>query len=202
MTLKTFLLAALGSLLLAGCGASGTYYEKSPQAVVSALKSATLPYHVLGNTAQGSRVTQPDENTVVTAILGPGQSELLRFVTTITPDGSGSRVSVDVQPPEGRNSEKAAKAMAENGFAMGMMGKLAQEHVAAAIEGRPFDMMFAAPPMAKGMLAANPEAQAHIDGANQAAASMNQSGWGRGSSEGEAAGFAEDSSDTQGDWAE
>jgi hypothetical protein len=174
MTLKTILLAMLGSLLLASCGASGTHYEKSPQAVVAALKMATLPYHVLGDRAQGSRVSQPDANTVVTAVLGPDQSELIRFVATVAPDGAGSRVSVNVQPPEGKNHERATKAMAQNGLTMGLMNKLAQEHVAAAIEGRPFDMMFAAPPMAKGILAANPAIQAQIQDANSAAASMNQ----------------------------
>ncbi|MCC6829657.1 MAG: hypothetical protein IT550_15665 [Novosphingobium sp.] len=141
--------------------------------MVSALKSATLPYHVLGNQAQGTRVTQPDPNTVVTAVLAADQNEMIRFVTTIAPDGSGSRVSTAVEPPRGRYSAHAGKAMAENAYAMALMGKLAHEHVAAAIEGRPFDMLFATAPMARGMLAANPEAQAHIDAANQSAAAMN-----------------------------
>ncbi len=199
MALKNILLAVLGGLLLASCGASGTYYEKSPQAVVAALKAATLPYHILGDKAQGSRVTQPDANTIVTAVLGPDQSELIRFVTTIAPDGAGSRVSVDVQPPEGRNHERATKAMAQNGLTMGLMDKLAKEHVAAAIEGRPFDMMFATPAMAKGMLAANPAARAQIQDANSAAASMNEAM----GDDHQDAGFADDSSsDEEGDWAE
>ena len=198
MALKNILLAVLGGLLLASCGVSGTYYEKSPPAVVAALKAATLPYHILGDKAQGSRVTQPDANTVVTAVLGPDQSELIRFVTTIAPDGAGSRVSVDVQPPEGRNHERATKAMAQNGLTMGLMDKLAKEHVAAAIEGRPFDMMFATPSMAKGMLAANPAVQAQIQQANSAAASMNEA-----MRNDHDAGFADDSSsDEESGWGE
>lgn len=171
--LRNLLLAVLTGVLLAGCGAQGTYYDKAPKDVVSALKSATLPYHVLGNQAQGTRVTQPDPNTVVTAVLAADQNEMIRFVTTITPDGSGSRVSTAVEPPRGRYSAHAGKAMAENAYAMALIGKLAHEHVAAAIEDRPFDMLFATAPMARGMLAANPEAQAHIDAANQSAAAMN-----------------------------
>lgn len=174
MRIKAIMLALTGALLLAACGAQGTYYEKTPQQARSALRSAVLPFHVLGSMAKGSRVTQPDENTLVTAILGPDQSELMRFVTTITPDGSGSRVAVEVRPPEGRNKDRAGKAMGSNGFAMALMDKLAQEHVAAAMEGRPFNMMFASGPMAGGMVAANPEMQAQINQANQGAEDMNR----------------------------
>lgn len=172
--LRKSVFVALAACLLAACGMQGKYYEQTPQAIHAALRSATLPYHVLGSMAQGSRVTRPDNNTVVTAVLGPNQSEMIRFVTTITPDGTGSRVLVEVRPPEGNNSARAAQAMKSNGFAMAMMKKLADEHVAAAIEHRPFDMMFATDPMAKGMIGANPGMQEQIDAANRGAADINQ----------------------------
>ena len=174
MRIKAMLLALAGSVLLAACGPQGTYYDKTPQQARSALRSAVLPYHVLGSMAKGSRIIQQDENTMITAILGPDRRELMRFATTITPDGTGSRVAVEVRPPEGRNKERANKAMGSNGFAMALMNQLAREHVAAAMEGRPFNMMFASGPMAGGMVAANPGMQSQINDANQAAQSMNR----------------------------
>ena len=173
MRMKSILLACAGAMLLAGCG-TGEYYEKTPQEVSSALKSAYLPVHVLGSTVVNSRVSQPDRNTVVTALLDRDGSELMRFVTTLTPDGTGTRVATEIRPPEGRNKDRAGAAMKANGFAMGMMEKLAEEHVAAAIEGRPFDMTFATPPMAKGMMGAVPGMSERIDAANETAAEFSR----------------------------
>lgn len=168
------MVAAALSFLLAACGAPGTYYEKSPENVRKSLKSARLPYHILGSTAAGSSVKTPDDQTVITTILDKNRSELMRFVTTITPEGTGSRVNTVIAPPEGANAERAQKAMQENGFATVMLDKLAAEHVAAAVEGRPFDMMFATPAMAKGMINANPEMRAAMNEANASAAAMNE----------------------------
>ena len=149
--------------------AQGQYYEKTPEQIASALRAAHLPVHVLGGAVAGSRVTQPDSGTVVTALLDNRGSEVMRFVTTVTPDGTGARVATEIRPPEGANKDRATEAMRANGFATGMMEKLAVEHVAAAIEGRPFDMMFASPPMAKGMVGAVPGMSEQIDQANEAA---------------------------------
>ncbi len=174
MRFKAAVLSLIPALLLAACGEQGVHYDKAPGEVKMALRMATLPLHVLGTQATGSRVTMPDDQTVVTAVLGPNSSEMMRFVTTVTADGTGSRVSTEVVAPEGNNKDRAAKAMAANGHVMGMMDQLADEHVAAAIQGRPFDMMFATAPMAKGMINSNPQLQASVAQANEAAAMMNQ----------------------------
>jgi hypothetical protein len=171
MRLKSFVLGAAGAVLLSACGPSGTYYEKTPEQVAAALRAAYLPTHVLGSTVTGSRVSQPDASTVVTALLDAEGRELMRFVTTVTPEGTGSRVSTDVRPPEGSHKERAVEAMEKNGFVMGLMGGLANEHVAAAIEGRPFDMMFANP-VAKTMAGAVPGVKEQIDQANAGAMEM------------------------------
>ncbi|WP_188818397.1 hypothetical protein [Novosphingobium indicum] len=168
MLIRKFIVSIVGAVLVAACGNSGEYYEKPPKQVTSALKSAYLPTHVLGGSVKASRVTQPDAETVVTALLAENNSELMRFVTTVVPDGDGSRVSTAILPPEGRNKVRAEKALAENGLAMGLMSAVAKEHVAAAIEGRPFDMMFASP-MGKGMIGAMPGMSERIDAANKAA---------------------------------
>ncbi len=170
MRVKAFILSMAGAVLLAACGQTGTYYEKTPEQVAAALKGAYLPTHVLGGSIKRSRVTQPDPNTVVTALIGENGTEAMRFVTTITPDGTGSRVVTELQPPEGKNKERAAEMMASGSYEIAMIGQLANEHVAAAIEGRPFDMMFATNPMAKAMLRDKPGVQEQIDQANASAA--------------------------------
>ncbi len=166
MKFRSSMLSALGALLLASCGNSGAYYEKSPNQVASALKLATLPTHILGSTVARSRVTQPNDQTVVTALLDSDGNELMQFVTTVVPEGEGSRVSTELKVPEGKQSSQA------QGYAMDLMGKLADEHVAAAIEGRPFDMMFATGPIAKGALAHMPGVNNRIQQANEAAATF------------------------------
>lgn len=174
MGFKRNLIAVTVAVLLAACGAQGKYYEQSPKDIRMALRTATLPYHILGSSAAGSRVSQPDDNTMITAIIAQNGSELARFAAIITPDGEGSRVQVEVRPPEGNNKARAEKALAGNAYASGLLQKLAEEHVAAAIEKRPFDMMFATGGMAKGMINSNPELRAHVEEANAAAAEMNQ----------------------------
>ncbi|MCB2074283.1 MAG: hypothetical protein H6917_12635 [Novosphingobium sp.] len=169
MNVQRVILAALMAALVAACGARGEYYEKSPSAVKTSLRTATLPLHVLGNWATGKRVTHPDDETVVIAVLDKEQSELVRFVTTVVPDGEGSRVAVDVEPPQGRHAERAARAMEKSGMTMALMNSLAREHVDAAIKGRPFDMTFGANPVAKGVIAAVPGVEARIEKANRTA---------------------------------
>ncbi len=157
MASPKFVAAAAAAMLLSACGPQGEYYDKSPSAVVSALRIAPLPTQVMGGTVAGKRVTQPDEGTVVIAALDMNQTELVRFVATLTPDGSGTRVAVDVAPPEGRNKDRFAKASETNALAAAMLPALAKEHVDAAIDGRPFDMasMNPAAKMVPGMADAN-----------------------------------------------
>ena len=158
---------AFGAVLWLGMDGGETYYEKPPSQVMSAISGAYLPVHILGSYVEGSRVTMPDDHTVVTALLDRDGTELMRFVTTVTADGTGSLVDTVVEAPEGRHAKGAEKAMKSQAFTMSLMEKLADEHVAAAIEGRPFDML-AFNPMAKGMAQSMGYGE-QIDEANAAA---------------------------------
>jgi hypothetical protein len=140
----------LGVVLWWGWDSGAKHYDKAPHEVHSALAAAYVPTHILGQYVKGSRVSSPDENTVVTALIDENGAELMRFVTTVTPDGTGSEVQTVVEAPEGEHSARAAEAMKKQAFTMALMQKLADEHVASAIEGRPFDML-AFNPMAKKM---------------------------------------------------
>ena len=64
--------------------------------VREALAAAYVPTHILGQYVKGSRVSTPDDHTVVTALVDENGMELMRFVTTVTPDGEGSEVSTEV----------------------------------------------------------------------------------------------------------
>lgn len=164
------LVPLLGGVLWLGMDSGGTHYEKSPSDVKAALSAAYLPTHVLGSYVKRSQVSISGD-TVVTALIDENGAELMRFVTTVTPDGAGSLVDTEVQAPEGVHAKGAAEAMKSQAFTMSLMAKLADEHVAAAIEGRPFDMMFGNP-MAKEMAGAVPGMQAQIDDVNASAAGM------------------------------
>lgn len=182
------LVPLLGAVLWMGVDGGETYYEKPPSAVMSALSSAYVPTHILGSHVEGSRVTMPDGKTVVTALIDRNGAELMRFVTTVRADGTGSLVDTVVEGPTGRHAERAAEAMKSQAFTMSFMEKLADEHVAAAIEGRPFDML-AFNPMAKG-LAQSMGYGEHIDAANAAGSTFSQADQADGANE---SGFADDS---------
>lgn len=158
----------LGAVLWMGMDGGAKHYEKTPAEVRTSIAKAYLPTHILGQYVKGSRVTTPDDETIVTALIDENGSELMRFVTTVTPDGTGSEVATEVTEPEGKHAGRAAEAMKTQAFTMTLMRKLADEHVAAAIEGRPFDIL-AFNPMAKGVVEAagygDTFAQANADGA-------------------------------------
>ena len=179
------LVPALGAVLWMGMDSGSTYYDQSPAQVQSALKAAHLPTHILGSSISGSRVRVLDDGSVVTALIDMGGREAMHFVTTIEPDGEGAQVSTEVKAPDGELAEHAPISMKQNAFTVGLLGKLAQEHTASAIEGRPFDMMFASAPATKGMLAAMPGMDQQINQANEAANSFakNEQEWAKTSQE-------------------
>lgn len=136
MHIRKHFCAFLLALALTGCGNSGTFYDKSPSAVAMSLRATKLPSYMMGETIMGQRVTQPDKDTVVISAIATNQSEAVRFIVKLKPEDEGTRVAVNVQAPEGQNKVRFEKS--GNGAAK--LTPFAQEHVAAAIEGRPFEM--------------------------------------------------------------
>ncbi|KPF62981.1 hypothetical protein IP79_10450 [Porphyrobacter sp. AAP60] len=163
----------LGGALWLGMGPADEHYDVPPVQVLTSLSNATVPTHVLGSHIKGSRVTRPDNKTVVTALIGADGAEMMRFVTTVKADGEGSSVSTEIEPPVGKNAERAAKAMQSQAYTMALMEKLAQEHVDAAIEKRPFNLL-ALNPAGDAMINADPRMKEQIQQANEAAAMMSR----------------------------
>lgn len=163
----------VGGIVWLGMGSGAQYYDVPPTQARASISSAYLPTHVLGSYVKGSRVSRPDNETVVTSLIGEGGVELMRFVTKVEPSGTGSSVSTTVEPPVGKNAERAKKVMNSQPFVMSLMNKVAQEHVDAAIEKRPFNMMAMNP---AGEAAANaiPGMKEQIADANASAAAISR----------------------------
>ncbi|MFB0612994.1 hypothetical protein [Aurantiacibacter poecillastricola] len=166
--LLMMLAPALAGVLWLGWSSGGAFYEKTPAEVQASLMAAHVPVHVLGEHVKSSHVTAPDERTVITALLDENSNELMRFVTTIEPDGTGSFVDTEIIAPEGENAERARGAMQQNALAVNLLEMVAEEHVASAIDGRAFNML-ALNPAANAMVQAQPELAAQIDQANRSA---------------------------------
>jgi hypothetical protein len=163
MKLRTFVLASLGALALAACGQSGTYYEKSPEAVMKAIEKVSVPTAMMGRSISNFRVSRPLDDTVLIVLTDMNGKELYRIVNQVEADGNGSRVITQAQTPDGKALDANLGGQQAN-----MMNQFTNEIVKSAIEGRSFDMMFATSPAAKAMLGNDPEMQATIDEANKA----------------------------------
>lgn len=169
MKLRNVVLASLGALALAACGQSGTYYEKSPEDVMNAIEKVRVPTAIMGRDISGFNVSRPLDNTVLITLTDASGKELYRIVNQVEADGNGSRVISQSQTPDGK-----ALTGKLGGHQANMMNQFNEEIVAAAIEGRSFDMMFATSPVAKSMLGNNPEMQAQIENANEAMLTMSE----------------------------
>jgi hypothetical protein len=154
--MRSVLLSILGFFLLSACGESGKYYEKSPDAVISAIESAVLPT-VSDRSLVGSTVSKPDKNTIIVTAKDELGGDVFRIVTRLTPEGNGTRVETRFEQLHKRKGHDPA-----------MSQKFAVEHVAAAVEGRPFDMMFATAPVAKAVALADPETAERVKNAGAA----------------------------------
>ena len=161
----------VGGVVYMGVGSAEQYYEVPPAHAMSRIANAYLPTHVLGTYVKGSRVTVSGSETVITSLIAEDGSELMRFVTTVKADGTGSAVSTTVEPPTGAHAERAAAAMQSQAYTMALMDQLAQEHVAAAIEQRPFNML-AFNPAGEAMLNSMPGMKEQIGEVNAAASMM------------------------------
>ncbi|WP_284123751.1 hypothetical protein [Parerythrobacter aestuarii] len=188
----------LAGVMWLGASGGGTHYDKTPAEVRSALQSALVPLHVLGGQVTGSRVTRLDDETMVTSLLDEGENELMRFVTTVSADGEGSRVETIVEAPKGVHAKRAEETMKKQAIAVSLLELVAQEHVASAIEGRPFNML-ALNPAANAMVNAMPETTSSVDDSNAATAEwsrLQQQGYG----ETRDNGWGSPNGDYGGDW--
>ncbi len=122
-------------LLLGACGEPGKYYDKSPEAVFAAIEEARIPVSMLTSKMVGKTVSRPAHNLIVVTANDHFGGDIVRFVTKVTPEGNGSRVI-------GRFEAGSLKPPAER---QQLLDKAVQEFAEAAIEDRPFNVLFASP---------------------------------------------------------
>lgn len=133
------------AMLIGACSQSGTYYDKTPDAIAAALTDANLSPMLAGDISDKT-VSRPNPNTIVITGNDELGGDVFRIVANLTPDGSGTVVNT-----------KFELLHKKKGHDEYMAQKMATEHVAAAIEGRPIDVMAAANPLAKAVVNSNPE---------------------------------------------
>ena len=148
------------SLMLVACGQSGVYFEQSPEQISSALHSTTPPLALLGESIKRARVYDEGGN-IITAFSDSRGKELLHIVTTVSPEGEGARVSSTLLVNPEFNSGLVNP---------GLVQQMADEHVASAIEGRVFDVTFAAPGLAKAALSRIPGGSERLEAINEGVA--------------------------------
>jgi hypothetical protein len=156
-----FLLSIL--LLLAGCGA-GNHYDMPAAKVRETLRSSEFLLSIFGSEVTDAQVGQIGTDTVVwTLIAGDDDRAMLRLTAKITPDRSGSRVSVDVLPPESTFKARVAQGLKDNPSIVNFYRAAVAEHVDAALTHRDFDVTRIYPEMLLATFANVPKLNKQFD---------------------------------------
>jgi hypothetical protein len=137
------LLAALaGTALLCACdgGTShGETYALPTAQVRETLLDTDAPIQVLGTQAVDWKTSALGDGTVLWTVLGERGGQLIRFSAKLVPVDGGTRVDVDVLPPEGKMQERVAKGIAENPSIRDLYHVAMTEEIDAKLENRGFD---------------------------------------------------------------
>jgi hypothetical protein len=160
-----WLLALL--LLLGGCS-SGTYYDQPAGTVRERLGSSQMYIAMFGSQVRDVEVSQSGADKVVWTLIALGDTPALRLTARVVPDNQGSRVSVDVLPPEGTFKERVTKGLQDNPSVVRFYRAIVAEHVDATLRRRAFDMARVYPEMMLAMFASMPKLNKQFDEAAKA----------------------------------
>lgn len=160
-----WLLALL--LLLGGCS-SGTYYDQPAGTVRERLGSSEMYIAMFGSQVRDVDVSQRGADTVVWTLLDNQVGPALRLTAKVVPEKQGSRVSVDVLPPEGTFKERVTKGLKDNPSIVRFYRAIVAEHVDATLRNRAFDMTRVYPEMMLAMFASMPKLNKQFDEAAKA----------------------------------
>ncbi len=146
-----WLLALL--LLLGGCG-TGTYSDQPAGAVREELGSSEMLIAMFGSQVRDVEVSQSGADTVVWTLIAREDSPALRLTAKVVPEKQGSRVSIDVLPPEGAFKERVTKGLKDNPGIVRFYRAIVAEHVDATLRHRAFDVTRVYPEMMLARFAA------------------------------------------------
>lgn len=143
--LRPALLAATCALV-AACG-QGVYYAEKPEHVRAELRDSAFPTFFFGSQVAEAPASLKGDDTVVWDVLNQNDQNMLRLSATITADGDGSRVAVDVLPPPGINKRRVEQGLAENPSIVDLYRAVVAEHVDATLKNHDFNMGKVTPAM-------------------------------------------------------
>ncbi|AZI35908.1 hypothetical protein NT2_04_04580 [Caenibius tardaugens NBRC 16725] len=157
--------------LLAGCGLidSGTTYPVSAREAHKVLTAIEPPYFLFGGSAVGGRPQQIDNGKLRWTLRHADSQGAIAFIAAIEDQGAQqAKVTVTVEPGDGPNKEKVAKALEENASIVALYKAAMVEQIDAALEKRSFDFGAIQGQLARATIAAMPQISADMDRAAEA----------------------------------
>lgn len=141
LTARHFVVLAAAALLW-GCGGGtpqGETYALPADQVREALLDTDAPIQVFGSRAVDWKTAREGDDTVIWTVIGDDDRPLMRFGAKMVAVKGGTRVDVEVLPPEGKNKERVAKGIAEHPEIRDLYHVAMTEEIDAKLEHRGFD---------------------------------------------------------------
>lgn len=193
---RSWLALTLASLL-ASCGLidSGTTYPVSARDAHKVLTAIEPPYFLFGGSAVGGRPQQIDNGKLRWTLRHADANGAIAFIAAIEDQGEQqSKVTVTVEPGDGPNREKVAKALEENASIVALYKAAMVEQIDAALEKRSFDFGAIQGQLARATIAAMPQISADMDRAAEASRKRSSENMDRAYREEARGGWQEDAS--------
>ena len=165
------LTAIAAAVIFSGSESKDTYYDIPEHKVSWTLDKTNLPMMVFGDRALNAKHWRVDAATSMWALLSKdkdkGNVELLRLSATTRADGKGTRVHVEVLPPESSVHDQVVQGLKENGAYGDLYSAALAEQIDAKLTNRDFAIANISRATARVTLAALPHLRESFD--NEAA---------------------------------
>jgi hypothetical protein len=159
-------LATLGlAVLLTGCDGNDPFYALPAQAVASVIDQTSLPIMVFGDKAATAKHWRVDAKTSMWAFQNAEEVELLRLSATTIAEGDGTRVHIDVLPPESPIHDQVEQGLKENAAYRDLYTAALAEQINADLNNRVFNIGNIAGAAAHVTLAALPHIREGMENA-------------------------------------
>jgi hypothetical protein len=132
-------LAAIGlAVILGGCQGSDAFYPATPDEVSKILDQTQLPIVVFGERAATAKHWRVNAATTMWALESESEVELLRLSATTMAEGKGTRIHLDVLPPESSVRDQVAQGLKENDDYRDLYRSALAEQIDANLNNREF----------------------------------------------------------------
>ena len=158
-------LALAGLALTVGGESADRLYPVPTQRVRQVLDRTDLPIMVFGHRAVTAKHWRADADTSMWAVLSSTDIELLRLSAKTVAEGEGTRVHVDVLPPESSLHDEVAEAFKQHAEHGNLYRSALAEQIDATLTNREFSMRNIAAAAALVTLSALPHVREAMDNA-------------------------------------